>query len=203
MRKSDISFWIGDREIRVSAWKRRLERPPRSYEPNPGHLALADLERKGKLQTLITQNVDGLHHRAGSSPSIIIEMHGNTREVTCLDCGERAPVERLLTRIEAGEEDPPCRTCGGILKTATISFGQNLIAEDIERSELAAATCDVFMALGTLLTVYPVAYLPGIALRAGAKLVIVNAEPTAYDDHADALIHGQTGEVLPKLAELV
>lgn len=203
MRKSDVSFWIRDRDIRVNAWKRRRENPPRSYEPNSGHLAIAALEKKGKLHTLITQNVDGLHHKAGSSPEIIIEMHGNTREVMCLDCDERAPIERLLARVEAGEEDPPCRTCGGILKTATVSFGQNLIPADIERAEVAAATCDVFLALGTLLTVYPVAYLPGIALRAGAKLVIVNADATPFDDHAHEVIHGRTGEVLPKLVELV
>ncbi|MGH9195013.1 MAG: SIR2 family NAD-dependent protein deacylase [Acidimicrobiia bacterium] len=202
-RKSDISFWINDPEVRISAWKRRLQQPSRDYEPNAGHLALVELEKKGKLHTLVTQNIDRLHHKAGTSPEIIIEMHGNTREVMCLDCSERAPVERLLARVEAGEEDPHCRTCGGILKTATISFGQNLIAEDIERSELATASCDIFMALGTLLTVTPVAYLPGIALRAGAKLVIVNADETAYDNVAHAVIYGKTGEVLPKLVELV
>lgn len=202
-RKSNISYYLSDREQRVRAWKSRLERPPKRFEPNSGHLALVELEKKGKLHTLVTQNIDGLHHKAGTSPEIVIEVHGNTREVMCLACGERAPMERALARVAAGEDDPPCRTCGGILKAATISFGQNLIADDIERSELAAATCDLLLAIGTSLAVYPVAYLPAIALKADAKLVIINAEPTPYDPHAHAVIGGRLGEVLPKLVELV
>lgn len=202
-RRAYIDVYVSDRSARVERWKAMAERGASRYLPNPGHVALADLERKGKLHTLVTQNVDGLHLAAGLSPENLVEIHGNTREVVCLSCGERAPMERALARVKAGEEDPPCRTCGGILKSATISFGQQLVDEDRERSETAAATCDFFFAIGTTLTVYPVAWLPELALRAGARLVILNDAPTEYDHRADALLRGKIGELLPAIVELV
>src|SRR4029077_6368959 len=131
------------------AWQSRLESPAWTAEPNAGHRALVHLERRGKLHTLITQNVDGLHQKAGSDPARVVEVHGTTREVTCLSCGERAPMERALARVRAGEADPPCRSCGGILKSATISFGQGLVQEDIARADRAARTCDLMLAIGT------------------------------------------------------
>src|SRR5688500_18738015 len=179
-KMATIQHYVADPEIRKRAWRSRLESPALTAEPNAGHTALVALEQRGTLLALLTQNVDGLHQKAGSSPSLVVEIHGTAREVTCLACGERAPMERALARVRAGEEDPPCRSCGGILKAATISFGQNLVQEDMHRAELAASRCDLFIAIGTTLTVYPVAYLPDTALRNGAKLVIVNNGETPY-----------------------
>lgn len=202
-KMATLQYYMSDRAIRVRAWKMRTDREDLSAEPNLGHHALADLEAKGKVHTLVTQNVDGLHQKAGSSPDRIVEIHGTMRDVMCMSCGERAPMERALDRVRAGEEDPPCRTCGGILKSATISFGQNLIQEDLERSCDAAAGSDLFLAVGTSLVVYPVADLPRVALEAGARLVILNAEETPYDRVAQAVVRERLGDVLPKLVALV
>jgi NAD-dependent deacetylase len=202
-KRANIQNYLANREARVAGWKNRRNSPLLEAQPNAGHLALAELERKGKLHTLITQNVDSLHLKAGNSLSRLIEIHGTVRDFMCMGCGERGPIERVMARVEAGEEDPPCRTCGGILKSATISFGQNLVAEDLERAQEAAFECDVFLAIGTSLAVTPAAYLPQYALQRGAKLVILNAEETPYDRVADAIIRGQIGEVLPKIVEMV
>lgn len=202
-KMATLQYYMSDREIRVRAWKSRTEHEAWSAKPNPGHEALAELERKGKLHTLVTQNVDGLHQAAGSSPERIVEIHGTMREVMCMSCGERAPMERALDRVRAGEEDPPCRTCGGILKSATISFGQNLVETDLERAYRASASADVFLAIGTSLVVYPVADLPRVALDSGARLVIVNAEETPYDRAAHAVVREKIGDVLPKVVALL
>jgi NAD-dependent deacetylase len=200
---SSLPHYMSDPELRVRAWQARLEHPAWTAEPGPGHRALAELESKNKLHALITQNIDGLHQKAGNESDNVIEIHGTMREVVCMQCGERAPMERALTRVRAGEQDPNCRTCGGILKSATISFGQNLNAEDLERAIRAARTCDVFLAVGTSLVVYPVAYLPQEALEHGARLVIFNGEPTPYDPMAAAVIRGPLSSSLPRLATLV
>ncbi len=202
-RRATIQYYLANRDARVASWKNRRNSPLLDAQPNAGHHALADLERKGRLQTLITQNVDSLHLKAGTSLSRLIEIHGTVRDFVCMGCGERGPIERVMARVDAGEDDPPCRTCGGILKSATISCGQNLVAEDLERAQLAASNCDVFMAIGTSLAVTPVAWLPRYALQAGARLVIVNAEPTPYDQAADALLRGQIGDVVPAIVSLV
>jgi NAD-dependent deacetylase len=183
----------------VASWQARLVHPAFPADPNAGHRALAELERKGRLDTLVTQNIDGLHQKAGSSPDRVIEIHGTVREVVCMACDERAPMERALDRVRAGEADPPCRSCGGILKSATISFGQHLVLEDLARAEQAARSSDLFLALGTMLTVFPVAALPGMALEGGARLVIANAEPTPYDQQAHAVLRGNLGDILPEL----
>jgi NAD-dependent protein deacetylase/lipoamidase len=202
-RLSSIQHYMADPEIRKWAWRLRVEHPAWTAEPGAGHLALTELERKGKLHTLITQNIDGLHQSAGTSSDVLIEIHGTLRDVVCMSCGERAPMQRALDRVRAGEEDPPCRTCGGILKSATISFGQPLVDADLERCRAAAATCDLFLAVGTSLVVYPVAMLPQVALNAGARLVIVNAEPTPYDSRADAVLRGSIKDILPAIVDLV
>ena len=202
-KMATLQYYMGDRDIRVRAWRTRIDHEAWSAEPNAGHVALAELERKGKLHTLVTQNVDGLHQAAGSSPERIVEIHGTMREVMCMSCGERAPMERALARVRDGEEDPPCRRCGGILKSATISFGQNLIADDLERAFQAAAGSDLFLAIGTSLVVYPVADLPRVALEAGARLVILNAEQTPYDRVAQAVIRERLGDTLPKIVAVV
>jgi NAD-dependent deacetylase len=194
-----LESYVSDPEIRRRAWKSRLESRAFAAEPNAGHHALVALERRGKLHALISQNIDGLHQKAGSSKHLIVEIHGTIHEVVCLACGERAPMERALMRVRAGEEDPACRSCGGILKSATISFGQALVQEDLLRSERAAKSCDLMLAVGTTLSVYPIAAIVPLAKRCGAKLVIVNGEPTEMDELADAVVRGSIGELLPRL----
>lgn len=198
-KMATLQHYVGDPEVRKRAWRNRLESPAWRAEPNDGHRAIVDLERRGKLHTLITQNVDSLHHKAGTTPERVVEIHGNMREVNCLSCGDRAPMERALDRVRAGEEDPPCRTCGGILKSATISFGQGLVAEDLMRAEEAARACDLMLAIGTTLGVYPVAGVVPTAKQSGARVVIVNAEPTEMDGLADAVLRGAIGTLLPRL----
>ncbi|MGH9290783.1 MAG: SIR2 family NAD-dependent protein deacylase [Acidimicrobiales bacterium] len=198
-RRATLQNYMSDPEVRREAWQTRLRHPGLSARPNAGHRALVDLERRGKLDTLVTQNIDGLHQAAGSDPATVVEVHGTMHKVVCMSCGERAPMERALERVRAGEDDPPCRSCGGILKSATISFGQNLVAEDLQRAMEAARRCDLMLAVGSTLAVYPVADMVPVARMAGARIVIVNAEETAMDDLADAVIRGAIGEVLPQL----
>jgi len=200
-KMATIQHYVADREVRKRSWRSRLDSPWLSAEPNHGHRALVALEKRGKLKALITQNVDGLHVKAGSSPSLVIEIHGMTRDVVCLSCGERAPMERALARVRAGEEDPPCRTCGGILKAATISFGQSLVQEDLRRAELAARTCDLMLAVGTKLSVYPIAGVVPVAKDSGARVAILNSESTEMDGLADVLLRGSISEVLPRLVD--
>jgi len=198
-KMATLQHYMADREVRVRAWRSRRDTFAQQRDPNPGHRALVELERRGRLHTLITQNVDGLHVLAGSSPEKVVEIHGTIREVVCMACGERAPMERALARLEAGEDDPPCRTCGGILKSATISFGQALVQEDLMRAQLAASECDLMLAVGSTLSVYPIAGVVPVAKRAGARVVIVNAEPTEMDDIADAVLRGSISDILPRL----
>ena len=194
---------MNEPDLRVKAWRARLEHPAFAAVPNGAHRALVALEEKGKLHTLITQNIDGLHQKAGTSPERIIEIHGTLREVVCMSCDERAPMERALDRVRSGEADPACRTCGGILKSATISFGQNLVPEDLDRAHRAAIASDIFIAAGTSLTVFPVAYLPRLATERGARLAIFNAQPTPYDNVAEWVVRDPLGDALPALAALL
>jgi NAD-dependent deacetylase len=198
-RLSDIRYYMSDPEVRRLSWQSRLDHPGWKARPNAGHLALVELERRGMLHALITQNIDELHQLAGNSPDKVIEVHGTMRQVVCMSCDERAPMEKALARVRAGEEDPPCRSCGGILKSATISFGQQLVPEVIDRAMQAAAQADLFLSVGTSLQVYPIAGAVQIAKRAGARLVIVNAEPTPFDDMADAVFNEPISEVLPAI----
>ena len=198
-KMATIQHYVADPEVRKRSWKSRLDSPALGAEPNAGHKALVALEQRGTLDTLITQNIDGLHQKAGSSPARVIEIHGTAREVVCLQCGERAPMERALARVRAGEADPPCRTCGGILKSATISFGQGLVQDDLRRAGDAAQRCDLMLAIGTKLSVYPIAGVVPVAKEAGARVVIVNAEPTEMDGLADAVLRGSISALLPRL----
>jgi NAD-dependent deacetylase len=202
-RRADIRYYLSDPDVRRAAWQGRLNHPARDAKPNAGHRALADLEHHGRLAMLITQNIDGLHLAAGSSPERTIEIHGTMREFVCLGCSSRGPMSEALDRVRAGDADPACLSCGGILKSATISFGQSLVAEDLQRAEEAAASADLFLAIGTSLTVYPVAWLPERSLAAGARLVILNAEPTPLDGRAHAVLRGQIGELLPTIVARV
>src|SRR5262249_3660095 len=148
---ASLQHYMESPEVRREAWRRRVESTLHERQPNAGHRALVELERRGRLQLLVTQNIDRLHQRAGSSPQIVVEVHGNALEVMCMACDERAPMERALARVRAGEEDPACRSCGGILKSATISFGQSLVAADLDRAIEGALRCDLLIAIGTTL----------------------------------------------------
>jgi len=198
-RMATLQHYMGDPEVRRKAWQHRVSARLGEHEPNAGHRALVALERRGVLRALITQNVDGLHFKAGTSPELLIEIHGHTRDVVCMSCGERAPMSRALERVRAGEVDPACRTCGGVLKSATISFGQSLVAADLLRAEKVAQSCDLMLAVGSMLSVYPIAGVVPIAKQCGARVVIVNAEPTELDFLADAMLAGSISELLPKL----
>lgn len=198
-RLSNIGYYVADPAVRREAWQRRLEHPAWTAVPNGAHRALVDLERAGRLELLVTQNIDGLHLAAGSAPERVIEVHGSIRESVCLACGDRRPMQETLDRVRAGDPDPACLACGGILKSATVSFGQNLHPADLDRAEAASAQCELFLAVGTSLTVYPVARLPALALAAGARVVIVNAEPTDLDGRAHAVLRGRVGDLLPAL----
>jgi NAD-dependent deacetylase len=196
-KTATLQHYVADPDVRRAAWRNRLTHPARQAQPNAGHLALVELERRGKLLALLTQNVDGLHLLAGTSPELLVEVHGNIREVQCLQCGEHAPMERALDRVRAGEDDPPCRTCGGILKSATISFGQSLVAEDLERADAAARSCDLMLAVGTTLAVYPISNVVPVAKSVGARVVIINGERTDMDHLADAVLRQSISDVLP------
>jgi len=200
-KMATLQHYVADPDVRKRSWQDRLSSPAWQAKPNAGHLALVELERRGNLDTLITQNVDGLHLMAGTSPERLIQIHGTMREVTCLACGERAPMERALARVRAGEDDPACRSCGGILKSATISFGQSLVAADLTRAQQAAHRSDLMLAVGTKLSVWPIAGVVPTAKEAGARVVIINAEPTELDSMADAVLRGSISELLPRLVE--
>lgn len=198
-KMATIQHYMADPEVRKNAWRHRLDPSNWRAEPNAGHAALVELEDRNKLETLVTQNVDGLHRKAGSSAARVVEIHGTMQEILCMQCHERAPMERALERVRAGEEDPPCRSCGGILKSATISFGQGLVAADLQRAFDAANRCDLMLAVGTTLAVYPVAGIVPEAKQNGARVVILNGEATEMDSIADAVLRGPIGQLLPRL----
>jgi NAD-dependent deacetylase len=200
-KASHIDHYLADPAVRQRSWRSRASSPAWTARPNAGHLALVDLERTGRLSCLITQNIDGLHQVAGSDPALVVEVHGTMREAVCLSCGDRMAMEAVLVRVEAGEDDPACRHCGGILKAATISFGQALVAEDLARADAAARACDVLLAVGSTLSVYPIAGVVPLAVSAGAELIVVNGSPTAMDHLADIVIQGSISEILPALVD--
>ena len=201
-RASTLSHYLQDAEVRRQAWQSRLHSPAWEASPNAGHAALAELERDGRLVALVTQNIDELHQQAGNSQEKLVEIHGSMRRVVCWDCGAEGPMQPTLERVRAGEEDPACTECGGILKSATISFGQNLDPQVLDRAERAARMCDTFLAVGSSLLVHPAAGLVPLAKRSGAALVIVNAEETPYDSVADVVLRGSISEVLPAIVHV-
>jgi NAD-dependent deacetylase len=198
-RMSDIRYYVADPEVRRLSWQSRLAHPAFTAHPNAGHDAIVALERQGKLRALITQNIDGLHQRAGNDPELVIEVHGTVHRVVCLSCQARVPMPVVLERVRAGEEDPPCETCGGILKSDTISFGQPLRPEVIDLALRAAAEADLMLAVGSTLQVYPIAAVVPGAKSTGASVIIVNRDPTAFDGIADVRLDGSISEVLPAL----
>lgn len=196
-RLATLQHYLADPEVRRAAWRARLDHPAWTARPNAGHRALVALERRGTLHALVTQNVDGLHQAAGSSPALVVEVHGTIHRVACWSCGRRAPIAEALERVRAGEADPPCPACGGIQKTDTISFGQALVPEVIERALRAAGEADLLVAVGSTLQVQPVAGMVPAAVRAGARVAIVNDRPTAMDELAGLVVRAPIGEVLP------
>lgn len=198
-RLSTFQDYRDDPEIRRESWRQRVAHPVWSARPGPAHEALASLERSGRLLALLTQNIDELHQAAGSSPELVVELHGTMHRTECLSCAARAPMSEALGRVAGGEQDPPCPHCGGILKSATISFGQALDVDVLVRAQEAAESCDVLLAVGTSLGVHPAAGLVDVAAAAGADVVILNGEPTPYDDVATVVLRGGVGELLPRI----
>jgi len=196
---STIGHYLADPDVRVRAWRHRMDAPVWRAEPNAGHRALVELERSGRLDLLVTQNIDGLHQAAGSDPSSVVEMHGSMRTARCVACGWSAPIGELFDRVRSGEPDPACPECGGIVKSDVVFFGEQLRPERVERAFEAVARCDLLLAVGTTLAVTPVAHLAPAAVEAGAALVIVNGSPTEYDWLADATVQGSISELLPGL----
>lgn len=196
---STYDAYMSDPEVRRRAWRLRRDSPTWRAEPNAAHHAIVRLERAGVPVRVITQNVDGLHQLAGLTPRKVLELHGTARAAVCTACGARTAMAEELERVVAGEEDPPCRACGGILKSATVMFGQRL--DPVVLAEATAITkgCEVFIAVGTSLRVQPAASLAGLAAEYGARLIIVNAEPTPYDALAARLVREPIGTALPTL----
>ncbi|MFE0509841.1 NAD-dependent deacetylase [Streptomyces sp. NPDC058964] len=192
-------YYMGDPEIRRRSWQMRRENRTLKAGPNAAHLAVAGLEKSGIPVRVITQNVDGLHQLAGMPARKVLELHGTARSVVCTKCHARGSMEDALARVEAGEDDPPCLECGGILKSATVMFGQRLDPVVLGEALAITKACTVFVAVGTSLQVQPAAGLAGVAADNGARLVIVNAEPTPYDDRADEVIREPIGTALPEL----
>jgi NAD-dependent deacetylase len=202
----DFTFgrFVDSAEVRERSWHMRREMLAETPAPNAGHRALAKLEHEGRSLGVITQNIDGLHQEAGSKH--VVEVHGTAREVMCIGhaprrgtpdgCGFRAPLAWALARVDGGAPDPHCPECGGLVKSATVSFEQVLFADVVEAALDLASRADLMLAVGSSLVVYPAAELPLVAVRNGARLVIVNDEPTPYDDLADLVVRGRAGQVL-------
>ncbi len=198
-KQSTLQNYLADPQVRRAAWQSRIDHPAWKAGPNSGHRAIFELERRGKLHALITQNIDGLHQLAGHAQDRVIEVHGTMRRVMCWTCGARQPMLAVIERVRAGEPDPHCLECGGILKSDTISFGQAMVPEVIDKAMLVAAEADLLLAVGSTLQVYPVASVVPLAKQAGARIVILNNQPTQMDPLADALLRGPIGELLPAL----
>jgi NAD-dependent deacetylase len=202
-RLFSLEAYLADPEVRREVWRLRLDNPAFTVGPNAAHTALAELEGLGYVHTLVTQNIDGLHQAGGSDPARMVEIHGTIHEVECLSCGRRIPAGPVLDRVRAGDPDPGCEVCGGLQKTATISFGQSLDPALLQRAHDAVMGCDLFLAIGSSLVVHPVALLPRTALEAGARLVVVNAEPTPYDDAAHAVLRSDIAATLTAVVDEV
>ncbi len=198
MRLLDLDAFVADREVRVAGWIDWRDHPAWTSAPSAAHLALARMADAGRLDLVLTQNFDGLHQAAGLPENRVVEMHGTLRTTSCMRCGKRVKTADVVATL-AAFPDPACATCGGILKPDIVYFGEVLPAEAIDRAVEAAERCDVFIAIGTTLSVYPVASLAGLAVDSGADLVIVNAEPTDYDRYASEVIREPIDVAVPAL----
>ena len=198
MAPIDFQDFVASAEMRREAWRRRfaMEESFAKARPNDGHKAVARLVADGRASHVITQNIDNLHQDSGVPDAKVIELHGNTRYARCLDCGERMELGPIRAHFERHGDPPDCAACGGIVKTATISFGQQMPELEMARAEKATLECDLFLVLGSSLVVYPAAGFPLLARRNGAKLVIVNREPTEQDEIANLAIRASIGETM-------
>jgi NAD-dependent deacetylase len=194
-----FSRYVGSAEVRERSWQMRRDLLAEAPAPNAGHRALARLVEQGKMTAIITQNVDGLHQRSGVPDSKIIELHGNTTYASCLDCGQRYELDPIKHAFQAHGTLPICEKCEGIVKTATISFGQAMPEIQMARAQDETQQCDLFIVLGSSLVVYPAAGFPRIAKRRGASLVILNRDPTDQDDDADLVVHGEIGPTMSRV----
>ena len=194
----DFRSFLASEEARRESWRRKIEidRDMSRAVPNRGHLAVAELARRGAVLAVVTQNIDGLHQQSGVAEELLIELHGNGTYARCLRCGERYELEPILSAFRVDETLPHCSRCGGIVKTATVSFGQAMPEEAMRRAEAASRDCDLFLVIGSSLVVYPAAALPGMAKASGASLVILNRDPTDYDALADLVLHREIGATL-------
>ncbi len=196
---STLSWYLRDDDVRKAAWRRRADPAMWSAEPTRAHRAINRLEADGRLRAIVTQNTDGLHQLAGSSPQLVHEIHGSARTWRCEMCGRMGPMEEMLERVAAGDEDPRCPSCGGITRATVILFEEVLDADVLTAAVQAAEDCDAVVAVGTSLGVYPAAGLFPLAMENGAYGVIVNAEPTPFDDEAHEVLRGRLDDVLPGL----
>jgi NAD-dependent deacetylase len=205
MAPIEFQDFISSSAMRKEAWRRRfaMEEMFASVKPNAGHEAIAALVQRGIVSHVITQNIDNLHQMSGVRSESVIELHGNTRYAKCLECGRRAEIEPIRAHFEARGEAPDCSACGGLLKTATISFGQAMPESEMERAERATRACDLFLVLGSSLVVYPAAGFPLLAKRGGARLVIINREPTDQDSMADLVLHTEIGPTLQTAMDML
>jgi NAD-dependent deacetylase len=200
-KASSLQYYLADPQLRKVAWQNRLTAPVFSAHPNSGHEALVRLERRGQLLAIVTQNIDGLHQAAGNDPNRVLEVHGTVHWSRCWSCNDRRPMQSILDRVRAGEADPPCEVCGGVLKSDTILFGQALVPEVIDAALAAAERCDLMLAVGSSLSVFPAANVVPRAKHAGARVVIANLEPTKMDRLADAVVLGLLSDTLPALCD--
>jgi NAD-dependent deacetylase len=200
-RMSTFGVYVADAAVRQRSWQNRLAHPAWTAEPNAAHRALARLAASSIDTTIVTQNIDELHQRAGTPADRVLELHGTMHEVVCVSCDHRSRMTDTLARVRAGEADPSCTDCGGILKSATVMFGQALDADVLGRAAAAATTADLFLAIGSTLTVEPAASLCGLAVRAGGRLIIVNRDPTPYDSLATAAIREPIGTAVPAIVD--
>ena len=199
-KAATLQHYLADPDVRRSAWQNRLNSPAWKAVPNTGHLAIFELERQGRLRAVVTQNIDELHQQAGHRTDNVIEVHGTMRWTRCWSCDDRRPMLETLARVRAGDDDPHCLVCvDGVLKSDTISFGQSLVPEVIDAAMRAADDCDVLLAAGSSLSVFPAANVVPRAKAGGARVVIVNGEATAMDRFADVVLIGSLGELLPAL----
>jgi len=199
-----IQRFLSSPAARQALWKMSAESGLLTEaEPNPAHYAITELHRLGKLDCVITQNIDNLHQKAGVPEDKVFELHGNTRWAVCLSCNRRFPMPEVLQRMKEGVEVPDCPDCRGILKPDAVLFGEALPQEVLQEATRRSLNCDLFIVIGSTLVVYPAAYMPTYALRAGASLAIVNLTPTPLDRNATVVIRGEAGKVMPKVMEKV